>query len=110
MVGAIHGRLLTAWATAGILGPVVVNYMREYQLGLGMPKSQVYNTTMYILAGMLVLGLICNLLIRPVAAKHFMTPEELAREKQLAHEKSAAAAVTAGSGDMSQIGSAATRW
>ncbi|MGC7960568.1 MFS transporter, partial [Salmonella enterica] len=82
--GAIHGRLLTAWATAGILGPVVVNYMREYQLSLGMPKNEVYNTTMYILAGMLVLGLICNLLIRPVAAKHFMTPEELAREKQLA--------------------------
>lgn len=106
MVGAIHGRLLTAWATAGILGPVVVNYMREYQLGLGMPKNEVYNTTMYILAGMLVLGLICNLLIRPVAAKHFMTPEELAREKQLAHEKSAAeAASTASSADMSQIGS-----
>ncbi len=87
MVGAIHGRLLTAWATAGILGPVVVNYMREYQLGLGMPPSQVYNTTMYILAGMLVLGLICNLLVRPLAPKHFMTPDELAREKQLAHEK-----------------------
>ncbi|MBB5391124.1 MULTISPECIES: OFA family MFS transporter [unclassified Herbaspirillum] len=105
MVGAIHGRLLTAWATAGILGPVVVNYMREYQLSLGMPRESVYNTTMYILAGMLVLGLICNLLIRPVAAKHFMTPEELAREKQLAHEKSAAEAVaTAASGDMSKIG------
>ena len=87
MVGAIHGRLLTAWSTAGILGPVVVNYMREYQLGLGMPPSQVYNTTMYILAGMLVLGLICNLLVRPVDAKHFMTPEELAQEKKLAHEK-----------------------
>lgn len=87
MVGAIHGRLLTAWSTAGILGPVVVNYMREYQLGLGMPPSQVYNTTMYILAGMLVLGLICNLLVRPVADKHFMTPEELAHEKKLAHEK-----------------------
>jgi len=86
-VGAIHGRLLTAWATAGILGPVVVGYMREYQLGLGMPPSQVYNTTMYILAGMLVLGLLCNLLVRPVNPKHFMTPEELAREKQLAHEK-----------------------
>ncbi|WP_432239452.1 OFA family MFS transporter [Herbaspirillum robiniae] len=106
MVGAIHGRLLTAWATAGILGPVVVNYMREYQLSLGMPKDQVYNTTMYILAGMLVLGLICNLLIRPVAAKHFMTPEELAAEKKLAHEKSAAeAAATASSDDMSKIGS-----
>ncbi len=87
MVGAIHGRLLTAWATAGILGPVVVNYMRDYQLGLGLPPSQVYNTTLYILAGMLVLGLLCNLLVRPVAQKHFMTPEELAREKALAHEK-----------------------
>jgi len=86
-VGAIHGRLLTAWATAGILGPVIVGYMREYQLGLGMPPSQVYNTTMYILVGLLALGLVCNLLIRPVNPKYFMTPEELAREKKLAHEK-----------------------
>ena len=86
-VGAIHGRLLTAWATAGIIGPLVIGYMREYQLGMGMPPSQVYNTTMYILAGMLALGLVCNLLVRPVNAKYFMTPDELAREKQLAHEK-----------------------
>ncbi len=105
MVGAIHGRLLTAWATAGILGPVVVNYMREYQLSLGMPRDQVYNTTMYILAGMLVLGLLCNLLVRPVAAKHFMTPEELAREKQLAHEKSSAdGGTTLSSAELAQIG------
>jgi len=105
MVGAIHGRLLTAWATAGILGPVVVNYMREYQLSLGMPRDQVYNTTMYILAGMLVLGLICNLLVRPVAAKHFMTPEELAREKQLAHEKSSSDnTATMSSDDMALVG------
>ncbi|MDB5988799.1 MAG: permease [Herbaspirillum sp.] len=87
-VGAIHGRLLTAWATAGILGPVIVNYMREYQLAHGMARASVYNTTMYILAGLLVLGLLLNLMIRPIAEKHFMTPEELAREKQLAHEKS----------------------
>ena len=87
MVGAIHGRLLTAWATAGILGPVVVNYMREYQLGLGIPREQVYNQTMFILVGMLVVGLICNLLIRPLDAKWFMSEEELAREKALAHEK-----------------------
>ncbi|MEF3080865.1 OFA family MFS transporter [Luteimonas sp. SMYT11W] len=86
-VGAIHGRLLTAWATAGILGPLVIGYMREHQLSLGMPPSQVYNTTMYILAGMLVLGLICNLLVRPVNPKYFMSPQELAHEKQLAHEK-----------------------
>jgi hypothetical protein len=105
MVGAIHGRLLTAWSTAGILGPVVVNYMREYQLSLGMPRESVYNTTMYILAGMLVLGLICNLLIRPIAAKHFMTPEELAREKQLAHEKSSSNDLaTLSPAEMAQVG------
>ena len=93
MVGAIHGRLLTAWATAGILGPVVVNYMRDYQLSLGLPRAQVYNQTMYILTGMLVIGLICNLLIRPVADKWFMTDAELAEEKKLAHEKALDAVV-----------------
>ena len=98
MVGAIHGRLLTAWATAGILGPVVVNYMREYQLGLGMPPEQVYNQTMFILVGMLVVGLIANLMIRPVNAKHFMTPEELAVEKKLAHEKASASEVGSAQG------------
>ncbi|MEO8526854.1 MAG: MFS transporter, partial [Caldimonas sp.] len=91
MVGAIHGRLLTAWATAGILGPVVVNYMREYQLGLGIPREQVYNQTMFILVGMLVVGLICNLLVKPVDPKFFMTEAELAEEKRLAHERAAAA-------------------
>ncbi len=76
MVGAIHGRLLTAWATAGILGPVIVNYMREYQLSQGIPASQVYNQTMMILAGMLMVGLLCNLMIRPVASKWFMVENE----------------------------------
>ncbi|MEY4757260.1 MAG: hypothetical protein RJA34_2158 [Pseudomonadota bacterium] len=93
MVGAIHGRLLTAWATAGVLGPVVVNYMREYQLGLGLPREQVYNQTMYILVGMLLVGLVCNLMVRPLADKWFMTDAELAEEKRLAHEKTAAAEV-----------------
>ncbi len=96
MVGAIHGRLLTAWATAGILGPVIVNYMREYQLGLGLPREQVYNQTMYILAGMLVIGLLANLMIRPVDSKHFMSEAELAEEKRLAHERAAAAEVGPG--------------
>jgi MFS family permease len=93
MVGAIHGRLLTAWATAGVLGPVVVNYMREYQLGLGIPREQVYNQTMYILVGMLVVGLVCNLLVKPVDSKWFMTDAELSAEKKLAHEKATAAEV-----------------
>jgi len=76
-VGAIHGRLLTAWATAGIIGPVVVNYIREAQIAAGVPRAQVYDFTMYILAGMLVLGLICNSLVRPLADKWFMKPEEV---------------------------------
>jgi MFS family permease len=92
-VGAIHGRLLTAWSAAGIFGPVIVNYMRDYQLGLGLPRAQVYNQTMYILVGLLVIGLICNLMIRPVADKWFMTDEELAEERRLAHERAVAGEV-----------------
>jgi MFS family permease len=97
-VGAIHGRLLTAWATAGILGPVVVNYMRDYQLSQGIPRDQVYNQTMYILVGILAIGFIANLLVRPVADKHFMSDAELAVEKKLAHEKAAASEVGSGPG------------
>jgi len=66
-VGAIHGRLLTAWSAAGILGPVLVNYIREYQLDRGVPAAQVYSVTMYVLAGLLVIGFFCNLAVTPVA-------------------------------------------
>jgi MFS family permease len=78
-VGAIHGRLLTAWSTAGVIGPVVVNYIREAQIAAGVPRDSVYDFTMYILAGMLVLGLVCNLLVRPLADHWFMKPEEVMR-------------------------------
>jgi MFS family permease len=93
MVGAIHGRVLTAWSAAGIFGPVLISYLREYQLSLGVPRAQVYDITMYILAGILVIGLLCNLAIRPVNPKHFMNDEELAKEKALAHERAVATAV-----------------
>jgi MFS family permease len=94
MVGAIHGRLLTAWSAAGIFGPVIVNYMREYQLAHGVPRAQVYDITAYILCGLLAIGFICNLLVKPVADKHFMTEAELEAERKLAHEASRAAAVS----------------
>ena len=68
MVGAIHGRLLTAWSTAGIIGPVVVNYIREAQIKAGVPGDQVYDYTMYILAGFLAAGFVANFMVRPVAA------------------------------------------
>ncbi len=78
-VGAIHGRLLTAWATAGIVGPVVVNYIREAQITAGVaPGPALYTGTMYILAGMLALGLIANAFVRPLSEKWFMRDEEVA--------------------------------
>jgi len=89
MVGAIHGRLLTAWAAAGVLGPVLVNYLREYQLSMGVERAAAYDTTLYILAGLLALGVLCNALVRPVAEKYFMTDEQLAAEQALGHDKGA---------------------
>jgi MFS family permease len=75
-VGAIHGRLLTAWSTAGIVGPVVVNYVREAQIAAGVPRAQVYDRTMYILAAMLVVGFVVNISIRPVARRWFIDQAE----------------------------------
>jgi MFS family permease len=89
-VGAIHGRLLTAWSTAGILGPVLVNYLREFQIGRGVPAESAYNVTLYVLAGLLFLGFISNLLVRPVDEHHFMSEDELEEEWQLAKGKGAA--------------------
>ena len=86
MVGAIHGRLLTAWSTAGVLGPVLVNYIREYQLEHGVARADVYNITMYILAGLLALGFVCNWLVTSVAEEHHMSDEELAEEKKIADD------------------------
>ena len=75
MVGAIHGRLLTAWSTAGVLGPVLVNYIREYQLRHGVARADAYNVTMYILAALLAIGFLCNAALRPVADKEFVGDE-----------------------------------
>jgi len=100
MVGAIHGRLLTAWSTAGVLGPVIVNYINDYQIHHGVPKSAAYDTTMYILAALLVGGFICNLLVRPVNPKWFMTDAELEAERKLAHDAAVKAAVV---GDASAV-------
>ncbi len=81
-VGAIHGRLLTAWSTAGVIGPFVINYIRESQIAAGVPRDQVYDRTLYILAGFLAVGFVANLLIRPVAERWYMkdgdTPEQAA--------------------------------
>ena len=70
-VGAIHGRLLTAWSTAGILGPVLVNYIREFQIAHGVAASNAYTFTMYVLVAFLGVGFVCNLAVRPVERRLF---------------------------------------
>jgi MFS family permease len=74
-VGAIHGRILLAWSLAGVLGPQLVNNIREYQIDHGVPAAQAYNTVMYILAGMLVIGFFANLAVRPVNARYYMSDD-----------------------------------
>ncbi|WP_341248440.1 L-lactate MFS transporter [Cupriavidus pauculus] len=78
-VGGIHGRLLTAWAAAGIAGPVLVNYIREYQVAHGVTGAAAYTMTLHIMAALLVVGFLCNLLVSRVNEKHHMTDADVAR-------------------------------
>jgi len=74
-VGAIHGMLLTAWSMAGIFGPVLVNYIRQYNVDHGVAKAQAYNVTMDVMAVLLIVGFICNYFVKPVHGRHHMTQE-----------------------------------
>jgi hypothetical protein len=104
-VGAIHGRILTAWSVAGVAGPMLIAALRQAQLDHGVPKNLVYDGTLYIMAGLLAVGLVCNLLIRPVHEKHYMTDAALLRERSLQHEDMAAGdAATAARGGFGALG------
>jgi MFS family permease len=94
-VGAIHGRLLTAWSMAGLLGPLLVNSLQTSAKNSGVPLDQIYGPIFYILAGLLVVGFVANLLVRPVDPKWHMSEEEVAAEQ--AKLKSASATATSGS-------------
>jgi len=74
-VGAIHGRLLTAWSTAGILGPLLVAYMRDARIAAGIPRDQIYQPIYWTLAAMLLLAFLANLLIRPVHPRFHMVAD-----------------------------------
>jgi MFS family permease len=75
-VSAIHGRLLTAWSVAGVLGPVLVNYMREYQIQHGADKASAYQTVLHVMAGLLVIGFVANFAVRPVDQKYWMAEKK----------------------------------
>ncbi|WP_233214604.1 OFA family MFS transporter [Mycobacterium sp. 4858] len=70
-VGAIHGRLLTAWSVAGVLGPLTVNAIADSQKAAGKHGPELYVVSFAVMIALLVLGVVCNELIRPVAEKHY---------------------------------------
>ncbi|MBV8603375.1 MAG: OFA family MFS transporter [Pelomonas sp.] len=105
MVGAIHGRLLTAWSVAGIVGPLVIAAVRENQLASGVARTLVYDNTLYLMAGLLCAGLVCNFFVHAVNAKHHMSDEALARERQIGHDAPASGdAAGAARGEFGVIG------
>jgi MFS family permease len=69
-VGAIHGRLLTAWSAAGVLGPQLISYIRQYEVARGLTGARAYSLTMYIMCGLLLVGLLCNIAVREVNARY----------------------------------------
>ena len=74
-VSAIHGRLLTAWSTAGIVGPLIVNGILDHYVARHIPKQEAYPVILHIMAGLLVVGFLANLLVRPVAERHWAPSE-----------------------------------
>ena len=105
-VGAIHGRLLTAWATAGVVGPLVVGYIRDAQISAGVERALVYDRTMYILAAFLAVGFVCNALVGPVAAKWLVKPQVVGRQAsaKVASVEPAPAAIGGGFDVMTLLG------
>jgi MFS family permease len=75
-VSAIHGRLLTAWSVAGVLGPVLVNYIRQFQIDHGVPKAQAYNVTMRLMAVLLVIGFVSNILVKRLRSEQMHAASE----------------------------------
>jgi len=74
-VGAIHGRLITAWSFAALVGPQLVNYLSTARKTAGIPKAEAYNPTLYLMGCLLLAGCVCNLLVRPVDARHRLAAE-----------------------------------
>ena len=95
MVGAIHGRLITAWSVAGVVGPALIAGLRQVQLDHGVAKNLAYDGTLYTMAALLACGLVLNLFVGPVSEDAYMTGDELALERGLQHDHASDADVQA---------------
>lgn len=91
MVGAIHGRLITAWSVAGVVGPALIAGLRQFEIDHGVAHNLVYDITLYVMAFLLFCGLVCNFFVKPVDKRYWMSEEELTRERSLQHEDHTAA-------------------
>ncbi|MER6566265.1 OFA family MFS transporter [Streptomyces sp. NPDC001093] len=81
-VGAIHGRLLTAWSTAGVLGPLIVNWIADRQKEAGKHGPALYGLSFGIMIGLLVVGFVANELVRPVHTRHHIPAQREAADAQ----------------------------
>jgi MFS family permease len=106
-VGAIHGRLLTAWSAAGVAGPVLVNYIRQAQIDAGVEVARAYNVVLYLMAGLLVIGFVCNILVHHVDERFHMSEAELAAEQSKPSEEDTRRAAQAPPSRLGLITSAA---
>jgi MFS family permease len=105
MVGAIHGRLITSWSVAGVVGPALIAGVRQYQIEHGVAHNLVYDRTLYIMACLLLGGLVCNFFVKPVNEKYWMSEQDLVRERSLQHEdRIAVSAETAARGSFGLVG------
>ncbi len=80
-MGAIHGRLLTAWSTAGVLGPLIVNWIADRQEEAGKGGASLYTMSLFIMIGLLAVGFVANELVRPVHPRHHI-PAPAPKEKE----------------------------
>ena len=97
-VGAIHGRLLTAWSAAGVAGPLIVNGIIDAQRNDGVTGAAAYRPALLVMVGLLVVGFVANLLMRPVAEKHHVPCEPM---EPYPHDLEGASAHTAAAGAVS---------
>jgi MFS family permease len=80
-VGAIHGRLLTAWSAAGVAGPLLVNRIADHRKAEGMSGSDLYGLSLKIMVGVLIVGFVANILVKPVDER-FHEPAEASPQPQ----------------------------
>ncbi|HWH28721.1 MAG TPA: OFA family MFS transporter [Mycobacteriales bacterium] len=98
-VGAIHGRLLTAWSAAGVAGPLIVNLITDSQRDGGAAGAAAYRPSLLVMVGLLVVGFVANLLMRPVAEKHHVQCEPI---EAYPHDLEGASAQTRAAGALSE--------